>query len=336
MSSEEHAGTTGMKRNVRRNAVDSNKSNEECRPEGEMTPLYLGVDVGGTKIAAGLVTAEGVILERRTEATDQSGADASIAQLIRLIRSYEAFGVREIGIGIPGIAESRSGLVWAPNIRGWDYIPLAERLSAAIGIPITVESDRNTAVLGELLFGAARGHRDVVYLILGTGIGAGIVADGRLLRGAHDIGGAVGWIPVVYAGGQHHLEEVASGPAILRHAAGRGLPEEIGALTRRAACGDETALRLFREVGEALGQGLAILVSVFDPELVLLGGGVSRSWEWLRPGAEDSMRAWSQPEALKKVQVQLSRLEVDAGILGAAAAARPATIEREGGRVNER
>jgi glucokinase len=309
--------------------------NGKKRP-GDDVDLYLGIDVVGTKIAAGLVTAEGVILERRTKTTDQGGADASIAQLICLIRCYERFEMKGIGIGVPGIAESRSGLVWAPNIRGWDYIPLAQRLSAATGVPPTVESDRNTGVLGELLFGAARGCRDVVYLILGTGIGAGIVTGGRLLRGAHDIGGAVGWIPVVFAGKQYHLEEVAAGPGILRHAAVRNLPDEIGALTRRAACGDEAALRLFREVGEALGQGLAILVSVLDPELMLLGGGVSRSWEWLRAGAEDSMGAWSQPEALKKVQVQVSRLGVDAGILGAAAAARLATIEREGGRADER
>ncbi len=324
-----------MKAPVRGRTADGKRMSGKKQP-GNDADLYLGVDVGGTKIAAGLVTAEGDILERRTEATDQGGADASIAQLIRVIRYYERFGMKGIGIGIPGIAESRSGLVWAPNIQGWDYIPLAQRLSAATGIPPTVESDRNTGVLGELLFGAARGCRDVVYLILGTGIGAGIITGGRLLRGAHDIGGAVGWIPVVFGGRQYHLEEVAAGPAVLRHAAARGLPDQVPDLTQLAGRGDASALTLFREVGEALGQGLAILVSVLDPELMLLGGGVSRSWKWLRAGAEDSMGAWSQPEALKKVQVQVSRLGVDAGILGAAAAARLATIEREGGTTDER
>lgn len=298
-------------------------------------PWFLGIDVGGTKIAAGLVNRVGRIEDFRSEPTDQSADDSVVRQLHRLLQEYAtAEQVAAAGIGIPGIADPVSGLVWAPNLRGWDYIPLHRQLAGASGLPIVIESDRNTAVLGELRYGGARRCSDVVYLILGTGIGAGIFSGGRLVRGRHEIAGAVGWIPVEFGGTLAHFEDVASGPAILRHAGNRGLPEEVGRLTAAAEAGETAAVTLFQEVGTAVGQALAVLVSLLNPELIVIGGGVSRSWKLMESGARAGMERWSQPEAVKRVRVVPSRLGVHAGILGAAAAAG-AISEHEGGLPGE-
>jgi glucokinase len=242
--------------------------------------------------------------------------------LARLLEKYAQARPRAAGVGIPGIADVRTGLVWAPNIRGWDYVPLQRSLSDRAAFPIVVESDRNTAVLGEILYGAARNCSDVVYLIVGTGIGAGIVSGGRLMRGRHDIGGAAGWIPVVFEGAAAHFEQVVAGPAIVRHAVRRQLPGGIQELLDQARSGAPGPAEFFRELGDALGQALAVLVSLLDPEMIVLGGGVSASWDLMESGALQAMRKWAQPEAVKLVQVRVSQLGVRAGILGAAAAAR--------------
>ncbi len=284
--------------------------------------MYLGIDLGGTKIAAGLVDRDGRVSGLDTEPTDPAGSEAVLEQLIRLLRRYRRQGARAAGIGIPGIADRSTGRVWAPNIPGWDFIPLRSRLEDASGIPVVVESDRNTAVLGELLYGAAQGCEDVVYLILGTGIGAGIVSGGRLVRGHDEIAGAVGWVPVSFEGEIHHFEQVAAGPAIERHAGRRGLPGTVPELAALAAGGNRDAARLFADVGVVVGSVLALLVSLLNPQLILLGGGVSRSWALMKHTALDAMQRWSQPEAVKRVKVEVGRLGLEAPVLGAAAAAR--------------
>ncbi|GAB4128179.1 MAG: hypothetical protein Kow001_23110 [Acidobacteriota bacterium] len=265
---------------------------------------------------------DGRLSRLQVQPTDPLGSEEVVKQLVQLLRQYREEGAQAAGIGIPGIAEQATGRVWAPNILGWDYIPLRSRLAEAAGLPVVIESDRNTAVLGELLYGAARGCRDVVYLILGTGIGAGIVSGGRLVRGHDEIAGAIGWVPVSFAGESHHFEQVAAGPAIERHASRRGLAGTMPELAALAASGNPEAIRLFAEVGSVVGTVLALLVSLLNPQLILLGGGASRSWEWMKAEALDAMRRWSQPEAVKRVRVEPGSLGVEAGILGAAAAAR--------------
>ncbi len=213
---------------------------------GPETGWVLGIDVGGSKIASGLVDRAGNIGDRQVEETDQSSDGSAVDQLRRLIDRYMASSPVAVAIGVPGIAERETGAVWAPNIRGWDRIRLAEQLSSTVDAPMVVESDRNTAVLGELLYGAARDRSDVVYLILGTGIGAGVVAAGRLVRGRHEIAGAVGWIPVVFRGTTHHFEGVAAGPAIGRIAAAQGLPGDLPRLARLARQANPAARGLLR------------------------------------------------------------------------------------------
>lgn len=154
-----------------------------------MLPAAFAADLGGTKLAAALVSRQGKFLARKTEAVDLSSSRAPVAQICRLAR--ELAGKNKLAgaaIAVPGLVR-RSGTVWAPNLPGWDRVPVATLVRKTLQIPVEVESDRNAAVLGETWLGAARGKSDAVVLLVGTGIGAGILTGGRLLRGAHELSG---------------------------------------------------------------------------------------------------------------------------------------------------
>lgn len=286
--------------------------------------MLLGIDLGGTKLAAALVDDEGRVLQKVREPVDQTHNRSAVAQLARVIDSFAEARPEAIGICIPGIADSRTQTVWAPNIKGWDHIPLTQLLARPGGPPIVIESDRNAAVLGEVLYGAAVGKNDVVFLIIGTGIGAGILVAGQVLRGARDIGGAVGWIPVWTDEEKRHFEDVAAGPAIEReaheqfHLEGCKVPQ----LVELARSGHPRVQELLANVGKAIGQVLSVLVSTLNPEMIVLGGGVAHAWDLLAPSALETMKLWSQPIAVRQVQIVVSTLGEDAGILGVAGAAR--------------
>lgn len=284
--------------------------------------MFLGIDVGGTKLAAGLVSDNGTIRERRRESIDQSDDESAVRQIISLIKGY-GHSPQGIGVCIPGIADHKRNTVWAPNIKGWNHIRLLEQLSEVSPCPVVVESDRNAAVLGEVLYGCARGKRDVLFLILGTGIGAGVLSGGQLVRGSNDIGGAVGWLPVCSRGQRRHFEDISAGPAIENAAMGlfrqRASLPELASLARH---GNRAVLELFETAGEAIGLVLSVFVSVFNPELIVVGGGVSACWDLLSLSALPEMRLWGQPIAVSQVEVAVSQLGEDAGILGAAAVAR--------------
>jgi glucokinase len=146
----------------------------------------VAMDIGGTKIAAGVVDRRGTIRRRVEEPVD-----GSVDQIVRIIESLEA-SPEATGIAVPGLVR-RDGTVWAPNLPGWEDVPLARLLKRRLRVPVLVESDRNAVVLGEAWRGAARGKRDVVALIVGTGIGAGILSGGHIVRGAHELSGCAGW-----------------------------------------------------------------------------------------------------------------------------------------------
>ncbi len=284
--------------------------------------MFLGIDVGGTKLAAGLVSDNGTISERCRQPIDQADEQSAVHQITALIDSYGT-AADAIGLCIPGIADQKRKTVWAPNIKGWNHIRLHEHLSQRFPCPVAIESDRNAAVLGEVLYGCARGKRDIVFLIVGTGIGAGLLSGGQLVRGANDIGGAVGWIPVCHRGQRRHFEDIAAGPAI-EHSAleffhqHANLPD-LASLARH---GNRAVLDLFESAGEAIGLVLSMFVSIFNPELIVIGGGVSACWDLLSPSALPEMRLWGQPIGVSQVEVVVSQLGEDAGILGAAAVAK--------------
>lgn len=310
--------------------------------------LTVGVDVGGTKVAAGVVDAEGRILEktrRPTPSTDPvQTADAIASAAAELAQKYD---VTAVGLGAAGFVDaSRSTVLFAPNL-SWRDEPLQERVRERIGLPVVVENDANAMAWAESEFGAGRGESCLVCITLGTGIGSGIINDGRLCRGRWGIGGELGHIRVVPGGrrcgcgNRGCWEQYASGHALRAEArdlarkapamAGRllelggGSPDGINGpeITKAALEGDTAALECFRIVGGWLGQGLADVAAILDPGRYVIGGGLSEAGDLL---LEPTRRAFENALTGRGhrpvAEVHIAELGTDAGLVGAADLAR--------------
>ncbi len=304
-----------------------------------------GIDVGGTKISAALFTAQGWMSGRKRVPVDRGSPEKPVRQISGLIRNLEdqarrkGAELRAIGVCIPGVVFARSGRVWAPNIPGWDRFPLRDRLAMKAKTTLLLGSDRSAYVLGEQWRGAARGKKDVVFLAVGTGIGAGILSGGRLVRGSGDIAGAVGWFALdprfreEYAV-MGNLEAEASGGAVGRKAreflrAGeislvrdkvQGKIDRVTAETvvGAARAGDSLALQILETAITYLGMGVANIVSILNPEIIVLGGGLFQAADLLLGPVRKEFKRWAQPLAAKKVRIVLSALGEDTGLYGAA------------------
>lgn len=300
------------------------------QPAASAAKWMLAADLGGTKIAVARVSPRGLVRDRRVIPTPRAGGDAVVAALRDALRALPQDGACAIAVGVPGLAR-RDGSVWAPNLPGWERMPLARRLRAAFRLPVLVESDRNTFIAGEVWRGAARGVQDAILVVVGTGIGAGILSGGRLLRGHGDLAGCIGWLVVpAAAGGLGRdaaaamrrcgcLEYQAAGPGIAA-AAERAFGRRMDArqLARLAQGGDSRARQVLGAAGEALGMALANLVSTLNPEVIVVAGGVAGAGRGLLTPAIRSMRRWAQPLAARQVRLRRSRLGARAGLLGAA------------------
>lgn len=295
------------------------------------SPTVFAADLGGTKLSAALVDRSGTILARVTEPVDRSSAAAPAEQICRAaiaLAHGKRTGFRAAGVAVPGFVR-RSGTVWAPNLPGWNRVPLAKLLQRKLRVPVVVESDRNATVLGESWRGGARGARDAIVLIVGTGIGAGILSGGELVRGAHELSGCAGWMALgeKESTGSRRvgwLESAAAGPALARAAGRRRTAQELARAARR---GDRGAKRTFKRAGELLGLAVANLVSLFDPEVIVLGGGLAGAADLFWTELRRTALRRSQPLAARAVRLRLSRLGSDANLLGAARLAWN-TIER--------
>ncbi len=297
----------------------------------------LAVDLGGTKCSAAVVDRSGRILTQRTVAVDLSSPNAPVLQIIQLAKQFgvpkRAF--RAAGVAVPGLVRS-IGTVWAPNLPGWDRMLLASRLKRALRIPVVVESDRNAAIIGESWRGAARGKSDAIVFMIGTGIGAGILSGGRVLRGAHELSGCAGWLTLTEAktgasSGIGELEWLAAGPAIAR-AAQRRLEageqsslsqidrsnitaHDVAAAARKA---DRIAVEIFGRAGTLLGYGIANMVSLLDPEVIILGGGLAAVSDLYIDSLRSAMLERAQPLSATQVKVVVSKLGDKANLLGCA------------------
>ena len=313
--------------------------------------LTIGVDVGGTKIAAGVVDEQGKIIEKLRRATP-SGSPAHTEQVIAEVVT-DLLGrhqVRAVGLGAAGfIDRTRANVRFAPNL-AWRDEPLRARVEDLIGLPVVVENDANASAWAEVRFGAARGHAHVVFLSIGTGIGCGIVLDGRLYRGRWGMAGEPGHYRVIPdgrlcgCGNRGCWEQYASGSALVAEARdfarrtpggavrllqlGGGHAEGISGshITQAAREGDPGALRCFTTVGTWLGQGLADLAAILDPGCFVIGGGVSEAGELLigpaRAAFEKGLTGGIYRE---RAPVKLAELGAEAGIVGAAELARTGT-----------
>jgi len=290
----------------------------------------VGLDVGGTKTACGLFLDNGEALYHKTVPTSQESAAASIGQIASLIDEAIAASPKDVvvagaGVIVPGWVNHKAHTVWAPNIEGWDHLPLRQMLEKQIPLPLILESDRCGYVKGEAWLGAARGLHDVVFLAVGTGIGAGIMIDGQVVHGHDDLAGAVGWLALnpSFQGAYRQMgcfEAEASGNSIGRKGSSI-FGGEAGAARRvfeAADAGDLCAQRILEEVVAYLGMGVANLVSTLNPEMVVLGGGVFQSGSSLIEGIRRECVRWAQPFAAERVRIELSLLGEQAGLLGAA------------------
>jgi glucokinase len=301
----------------------------------------IGVDVGGTKTEALRVTDAGQIEARSrlpTPAKDQAATLGTIEQVVEDVLTDDVVAV---GMGAAGLVDVSTGvLLAAPNI-AWRNVPLRERIAGRFDRPVTVDNDATAAAWAEHLLGAGRGYRHLLFVGVGTGIGGGIVIDGRLTRGAHGLAGEIGHIivepggPVCGCGNRGCWEQVAGGHALARAGARAVLddPEsEIAKLARgdparatgelvarAAAAGDGAAVAIVAEVGHRLGEGIAGLVNVLDPEAVVVGGGVSElGAPLLDPIRERFLEAVEFADVRPEVTIVAAALGNDAGAIGAA------------------
>ena len=292
-------------------------------------PLAIGVDIGGTKVAGGVVDDDGNVLAetRRKTPGDADGAIDAIVEVVGELR--ESHDVSAVGVAAAGYVNAdRTTMLFAPNLP-WQDVPVRDLVGNAVDLPVDVENDANCAAWAEHRYGAARGERHVVCLTVGTGIGAGIVVDGALYRGAFGIAGEPGHLGVVRdgihcgCGNSGCLEQYASGTALVRYARERGLDADGPEITAAARSGDERAVESFAEVGRWLGRALADLASVLDPAVFVIGGGVADAGELLIGPARESFRASLSGAAHRPVaDVRAAVLGNAAGLVGAADLAR--------------
>lgn len=304
----------------------------------------IGVDVGGTKIAAAVVSPEGKILNEVRYPTQAIPPDRLIETIAKAIT--EAKGDYEVGgacVAVPGlILSAENKVMFAPNLHEIENIRLDEELGRRTGLSVTVENDANAAAWGEFRFGAGKDVEHMIFMTLGTGVGAGVITHGVLLRGAQGSGGELGHVvlqpggPLCGCGNRGCLEALASGTAIQRRAreVANELPSSaLGQLaierqilgedvTRLAEEGDGAALRVLQETGAWLGVGMAAFVNIFNPEVIAVGGGASGAGEFLLEPARNEVHLKARSPSRDLVEVKEATLGPESGVLGAAALAR--------------
>ncbi|MGH3473063.1 MAG: ROK family glucokinase [Nocardioidaceae bacterium] len=310
--------------------------------------LTIGVDVGGTKIAAGVVDAAGRIIEEVRRETPARASDATVAAIIDVVQGLtEQHPIAAVGIGAAGFIDAdRSTVLFAPNL-SWRDVPLRQAVEEAAGVPVVVENDANAAAWGEFVFGSGKDDDDLLLVTVGTGIGGGLVADHRLYRGAFGIAAEIGHMRVVPGGhrcGCGNLgcwEQYASGSALVREArafaaAGTPMAADLLALangdasaidgpmiTLAATQGDAWAIELLESAGRWLGEGIASLAAVLDPGVVSIGGGVAEAGELLLEPIRAAFRAQLTGRRFRpELEIRQATLGNRAGLIGAADLAR--------------
>jgi len=313
----------------------------------------IGIDVGGTKILAGLVDADGRVVHqarRQSARNDPTSVLNTICEVVTELGDASEDDVVAVGLGIAGPVDAeRSTVFYAPNL-GWPQVPVRDLLTDRVGLPVIVENDGNAAAWGEFVAGAGTNVKDLTVITVGTGIGGGIIINGELLRGAHGAAGEIGHMNAVPNGrpcgcGRNGCwEQYASGNALVREARtlaaerrqeaglllslGDGTPEGVQGVHVTAAAreGDPVAQEAFAVVGTWLGRGLADLSSILDPGAFVIGGGVSEAGDLLLNSARATLAEKLTVGRSRRPipEVRLATLGNEAGLIGAAALAATA------------
>jgi glucokinase len=305
----------------------------------------LGIDLGGTKLAAALFEVGGSLLSKEKVLLNERSGSAvgklindNVSMLIE-IAERNRLKVDSIGISVPGISNIETGNVWAPNITGWEEFPLlSEVRKVTRDIPVVIDSDRVCYILGEVWMGNARGCKDAVFLAVGTGIGAGILVNNEVLHGSNNIAGAAGWMAL-----NRPFEDKYSGCGCFEyHASGEGIAKVARELMKKDRSysgilrtgdaesikasdlfsayetGDYLAVTVIEQCIEFWGMAAANIVSLFNPEKIIFGGGVFGPAGKLLPAIRREAARWAQPISITQVSFDVSALGGDSGLYGAA------------------
>ena len=304
--------------------------------------LTIGVDIGGTKVSAGVVDSDGNIISSDRRSTPVSGGVELIATITDLIKSFQSqYEIAGIGISVAALISADLGtIVGAPNIANLSKINFVEELKKSFSLPVIAENDANSAMWAEFKFGNAKGLNPVMFFIIGTGVGGGLVIDGKLFKGANGIGAEFGHMCVVSngllcgCGSKGCIEQYASGGALIRYANevilnnpqssetllsfGEGKVTGPG-LTKAAKAGNELALAAFNKQADWLGLACASYSSIIDPEAIIIGGGVADAGELFLAPVREAMRKY-MPFAESHVPPKIiaAKFGNDAGLIGAA------------------
>lgn len=310
-----------------------------------MEPVAIAVDLGGTNLRCSVVDRTGKLLvEARQPTGAQDGPDRVIARIARMIESVASQANLDsnvaVGVAAPGPLDTKAGIVrYTPNLENWHDVPLRDELEKMTGHEVVLGNDVNAAALGEFYFGAASDVQNMVLVALGTGFGGGVIAEGRLIDGPRGLGGELGHTTVMMngprctCGSTGCVEALCSGWAIERDGqqiARSGRSEKIlelagdGEITARtvsraAKAGDQAAIRVYERAGTALGVALASFVNIFSPEMIVIGGGLSRAGDILLEPAKRALRSNAMPDLLELVDIRTSALGTKTGTYGAAA-----------------
>ncbi len=299
--------------------------------------MVIGVDVGGTNTTGGLATEEGRLSVKIRRPTDRAGgATAGLKLIFQIIEELmEHAGrmrtkVRRIGVGFGGPVDFDEGIVLlSHHVAGWEGLPLRHEIKSHFRTAVVVDNDANAGTLGEWRFGAGLGFHDLLYVNIGTGIGGGIISGGRLLRGARNLAGEIGHLVVARSGAECTcgnrgcLESCASGDAIARRGSEAvGMPVSGRELFALAADGHAGALEALRGIVEDLAHGLGAAVSLLNPAVVIIGGGLSDAPPalFLEP-LRQAVPRYCLRESAHRLQVEAAQLRYDAGVMGAVALA---------------
>ncbi len=317
--------------------------------------LSIGVDIGGTKVAAGVVTPDGTIIDRLVTPTPSAGpavVEDVIVDVVGKLRRLHPL-VAAVGVGAAGWVDSEQATVrFSPHL-SWRNEPLRDRLRTRIDLPVIVDNDANAAAWAEYRFGAGKGTGVMVCITLGTGIGGALIIDGRLFRGSYGMAGEWGHMTIVpdghwcACGNRGCWEQYASGNALVREAneliatgtpqaanlvlAAAGQPITGPLVTRTALAGDQPSSELLADVGTWLGRGMANLAAALDPELFVVGGGVSEAGALLlRPANSAFERTLTGRGYRPNANIKVAHFRNDAGLIGAADLARHSMSEPPG------
>ncbi len=302
-----------------------------------MTEKYIGIDVGGTEIKFALITKDGTILYSGSMPTQaQMGFQTSFNNIKKAINTIlkenniSSQNINGIGIGLPGAIDNKNGIVEdMPNIPGWHNVPLAQEIKNEFGIITKLDNDANCAALGEYYFGAGKGCQHLVCITIGTGIGSGIINDGKLIRGFNNLAGEIGHIKThiketAICGCQDKgcLEAIAAGSAITELAKQTSFAKKYSKITPKiifeeAQQNNTEATQIYKTIGEHIGTALASVINILNPQKIIIGGGIAKAGDILFNPIKDTINKRALKKATKDIEILPAQLGNNAGVMGA-------------------